>query len=121
MLDGREAAKLDGHRPLVVERGRTAHHDALEPWPLSRRAANHLSQLRFRVTRDGAAVEHRGVSVVDGVDDRMAARLDHRANGFRVIVVGATPEGAQVDVHAGTAPPAVTRTSLWIGLVGNEK
>ena len=106
---------------VIVERRRASHHDASQPRAFARAPPHDLSELGFRLGGHRAAVEHRDVRVRGAGHDRVAVRLDHRPNRFAVVVVRAAPEGAQVDLHTGTAPAIVTRTSRCAGLAGNEK
>jgi hypothetical protein len=53
----------------------------------------------------------------------MATGHEHRANRFGVVVIGATPEGAQIHLHADAAPaPAdAARLSRCVAVNGSVK
>ena len=124
VLHGRERANRECDGAGALSRSSAAAQpitDDSQRGTATRRATHRLAQICFRVGGDGAAVEHRGVRLVHRRDHGVTAVLEHRANGFGVVVIGATPEGAQIHLHAGTAPLAVTRTSRCAGFIGSEK
>src|SRR6185503_18004508 len=121
MLDRRQRSRAQRGRAVVVERGGATHDERAKRRLRSRRPTNQLPQLRLGIRGDRAAVEHRDVRVRGRRNDRVPTRFDELANRFGIVVVRPAPKGAQVHLHAGTAPLDVTRTSRCAGLIGMEK
>ena len=116
VLHRRQPAKLERGGTAAIECRRAAHHERAKRRLLARRAADALSKFGLGVRGHRATVEYRDVGLARAVATiSFPALLDHRADRLAVVLVRATPEGAQVHLHASTVPPAAWRRTLAMG------
>ncbi len=108
------------------QRGRAAHHHAAQARVPRRRPPHGLARVALRFGRHRARVEHRQVRVRDVVHHLVAGAQRQRAHPFAVVVIGATAERAEMNLHqtfdatAGAFPAASTGTTVAGGWTGSE-
>ena len=102
----RGSARESARRALGGERRGAAHHDRRSAgcWRAARRTAWRRSATASAVT---AQLLNTATSASSGdADDRRRRGVDHRADRFGVVLVGATAEGAQVQLSRRAAHAA---------------
>jgi len=95
-LDRRELPQPTG---AVRKRRSAPHHDGTEPRIAARAPAHRLPDIAFRFRRHRAGIEDREVGVGSVVDQYVPCVDRHRAHQFAVVVIRATAESAQMNLH----------------------
>src|SRR5690349_10075346 len=98
MLNRRQRAQC-GIVAAGSETCRAPHDHAAQLWSRPSCAPYRTAKIRFCFRGDRATIEDGDIGLSDIVHDAVARTLDHRARGFRVVMIRAATEGAQVHAH----------------------
>ena len=119
--DFRHRGKRVQRRRAVGEPGHASHDHAAQAGGSPGGAPHRVAQVRLRLRRHGARVEHGAVGEVGRPHHVVPRGGDRRMQRFAVVLVRATTEGAQVHLHADTTGPGAAGVSRGGGLTGTVK